>query len=84
MWTAGPASMTESHPRYPSDLTDAEWQLAPLLPPPAETGRPVVLAAMRRADERDLLCAARRLSVAHVPERFRPHPSDLSLVHPVP
>ena len=26
--------------RYPSDLTDAEWQLlAPLLPPPAETGR---------------------------------------------
>jgi putative transposase len=26
--------------RYPSDLTDAEWQiLAPLLPPPSETGR---------------------------------------------
>ena len=26
--------------RYPSDLTDAEWQvLAPLLPPPATTGR---------------------------------------------
>jgi hypothetical protein len=26
--------------RYPSDLTDAEWRvLAPLLPPPAETGR---------------------------------------------
>ncbi len=26
--------------RYPSDLTDAEWQvLAPLLPPPAKTGR---------------------------------------------
>ena len=26
--------------RYPSDLTDAEWQiLEPLLPPPAETGR---------------------------------------------
>ena len=26
--------------RYPSDLTDAEWQvLAPLLPPPARTGR---------------------------------------------
>jgi len=26
--------------RYPSELTDAEWQiLAPLLPPPAETGR---------------------------------------------
>jgi transposase len=26
--------------RYPSDLTDAEWQiLAPLLPPPADTGR---------------------------------------------
>jgi len=27
--------------RYPSDLTDAEWQvLAPLFPPPAKTGRP--------------------------------------------
>ena len=26
--------------RYPSDLTDAEWQiLAPFLPPPAKTGR---------------------------------------------
>ena len=26
--------------RYPSDLTDDEWQLlAPLLPPPAKTGR---------------------------------------------
>ncbi len=26
--------------RYPSDLTDAEWRiLAPMLPPPAETGR---------------------------------------------
>src|SRR5271169_2611602 len=41
MWTA--ATRTEHDRddlRYPSDLTDAEWQiLAPLLPPPAKTGR---------------------------------------------
>ena len=41
MWTAETrAEHDRDDLRYPSDLTDAEWQiLAPLLPPPAETGR---------------------------------------------
>ena len=41
MWTPETrAEHDRDELRYPSDLTDAEWQiLAPLLPPPAETGR---------------------------------------------
>src|SRR4051812_46421968 len=41
MWTAETrVEHDRDDLRYPSDLTDAEWQiLAPLLPPPAETGR---------------------------------------------
>jgi putative transposase len=41
MWTPETRSEHDRDDlRYPSDLTDAEWQiLAPLLPPPAETGR---------------------------------------------
>jgi transposase len=41
MWTPDTrADCDRDDLRYPSDLTDAEWQLlAPLLPPPAETGR---------------------------------------------
>jgi len=41
MWTPDTrAEHDRDKLRYPSDLTDAEWQiLAPLLPPPAETGR---------------------------------------------
>jgi Putative transposase of IS4/5 family (DUF4096) len=41
MWTPETrAEHDRDQLRYPSDLTDAEWQLlAPLLRPPAETGR---------------------------------------------
>ncbi len=41
MWTPETrAEHDRDELRYPSDLTDAEWLiLAPLLPPPAETGR---------------------------------------------
>ena len=41
MWTPDTrAKHDRDDLRYPSDLTDAEWRiLAPLLPPPAETGR---------------------------------------------
>ena len=41
MWTPETrAEHDRDELRYPSHLTDAEWQiLAPLLPPPAETGR---------------------------------------------
>jgi transposase len=42
MWTETTRSQHDrEHLRYSSDLTDKEWELlAPLLPPPAETGRP--------------------------------------------
>jgi transposase len=41
MWTPETCSEHDRDDlRYPSDLTDAEWQvLAPRLPPPARTGR---------------------------------------------
>jgi transposase len=41
MWTpVSRAKHNRDNLRYPSDLTDAEWLiLAPLLPPPAKTGR---------------------------------------------
>jgi transposase len=41
MWTTETRTVHDRDElRYPSDLTDAEWQiLAPLLPPPAKTGR---------------------------------------------
>jgi putative transposase len=41
MWTPETrAEHDRDHLRYTSDLTDAEWEiLAPLLPPPAQTGR---------------------------------------------
>jgi transposase len=41
MWTPETRSEHDRDDlRYPSDLTDAEWQvLAPRLPPPARTGR---------------------------------------------
>jgi transposase len=41
MWTRkARAEHARDNLRYPSDLTDAEWQiLAPLFPPPARTGR---------------------------------------------
>ena len=42
MWTpATRRQHSRDHLRYGSDLTDAEWEvLAPLVPPPAKTGRP--------------------------------------------
>lgn len=74
MWT--PETRTEHDRddlRYPSDLTDAEWQiLAPLLPPPAKTGR-------RRAWEmRELINAIFFVLRGGVPwrmlpEHFPPH-----------
>ena len=59
--------------RYPSDLTDAEWEiLAPLLPPPAETGR------KRAWDMRELMNAIFFVLRGGVPwrmlpEHFPPH-----------
>jgi transposase len=74
MWTPETrAEHDRDNLRYPSDLAEAEWQiLAPLLPPPAETGRP------RCWPMRELMnavffvlrggCAWRML-----PEHFPPH-----------
>jgi putative transposase len=59
--------------RYPSDLTDAEWEIpAPLLPPPAETGR------KRAWDMRELMNAIFFVLRGGVPwrmlpEHFPPH-----------
>ena len=42
MWTSTTRQHhSRDHLRYGSDLTDAEWEMiAPLMPPPAKTGRP--------------------------------------------
>ena len=42
MWTPTTRQHhSRDHLRYGSDLTDAEWEMiAPLMPPPAKTGRP--------------------------------------------
>jgi hypothetical protein len=84
MWTAETrAEHDRDDLRYPSDLTDAEWQiLAPLAT--ACGDRPASVLADARSDECDLLCAARRLSVAHAAGAFPAAPDDLSLVHPAP
>ena len=58
--------------RYPSDLTDAEWQvLAPLCRRPPRPAASLVADA--GTDQRDLLRSARRCSVAHAAAHFPPH-----------
>jgi len=50
--------------RFPSNLTDAEWEhLAPLIPPASPGGRPRK-TDMRSAMQRHFLPALRRLPVA--------------------
>jgi putative transposase len=54
--------------RYPSDLIDAEWEvLAPLLPPPAKTGR------QRSWEMRELINAIFFVLRGGVPWRMLPH-----------
>ncbi len=56
--------------RYPSDLTDAEWErIAPLIPPPKPGGRP------RGVDMREVLNGI--LSVAREGISWRAMPHDL-------
>ncbi len=53
---------------YPSDLTDEQWAvLAPLIPPPAETGRP------RKADMREVMNAILYLLRTGCAWRLLPH-----------
>src|SRR6202166_614648 len=68
MWTPAPrAEHNRDHLRYPSDLTDAEWEiLAPLLPPPAKTGR------HRSWEMRDLINAIFFVLRGGVPWRMLP------------
>ena len=74
MWTSETrAEHDRDDLRYPSDLTVAEWEiLAPLLPPPAETGR------KRAWDMRELMNAIFFVLRGGVPwrmlpEHFLPH-----------
>jgi transposase len=60
MWTAKTrarmAAIARKTKRYPSDLTDEEWQrIAPLMPAPGRTGRP------REVDFREVINAIRYL-----------------------
>lgn len=56
---------------YPSDLTDAEWELlAPLIPPAKPGGRPRSVD-LRRIREWRLLCPAQRLRLALSAARVR-------------
>lgn len=60
MWTQQSrgrmAQIAKKTKRYPSDLTDEEWErMAPLMPKPARRGRP------READFREVINAVRYL-----------------------
>ena len=84
MWTPDTrAEHDRDDLRYPSDLTDAEWQiLAPLLPPPAETGRHRSWP-MREMMNAIFFVLRRRVPVAHAAGPLSAAPNGLSLVHPV-
>src|SRR6201992_606419 len=72
MWTASHrqrlAIIEKSSKRYPTDLTDMEWQtVEPLLPRPGKTGRG------RRVDLREVLNAIRYLARTGCGWRMLPH-----------
>jgi putative transposase len=72
MWTASHrqrlAIIEKSSKRYPTDLTDMEWQtVEPLLPKPGKTGR------RRRVDLREVLNAIRYLARTGCGWRMLPH-----------
>ena len=72
MWTASHrqrlAIIEKSSKRYPTDLTDMEWQtVEPLLPKPGKTGR------RRRVDLREILNAIRYLARTGCGWRMLPH-----------
>jgi transposase len=52
---------------YPSDLNDAQWEfIKPLLPPPAETGRP-------RVDQREIINGILYLLTSGCSREYLPH-----------
>ena len=84
MWTPETrARHKRDHLRYGSDLSDEEWQvIAPLMPPPAKTGRRRVWP-MREMLNAIFYNLARRLSLAAVARAFSAASDDLSLVRPL-
>ena len=67
--------------RYPSDLTDEEWQiLAPLFPPPARTGRHRAWQ-MREMINAIFFVLRGGRPVAHVAGALPAAPDDVPLVH---
>lgn len=73
MWTpATRAQHNRKGLRYPTDMTDAEWSvIAPLLPPPARTGRPRKWP-MRRIVEAIFYILRTGCPWAFLPESFPP------------
>ena len=60
----------EKRKPYPSDLTDAQWEfIKPLLPPPAETGRP-------RIDERETINGILYVLTTGCAWEYLPHRSN--------
>src|SRR6476619_7232865 len=82
MWTEQSrgrmAKIAKKIKRYPSDLTDEEWeQIAPLMPKPGRRGRP------REVDFREVINAVRylvRLRLADAADPFRRLADGLWLV----
>ena len=68
--------------RYQSDLTGEEWQI--LAPPPVSAtrqNRPAPVVANARSDQCDLLCSARRHSLAHAAGTLLAVPNGIPLVY---
>jgi transposase len=64
MWTtANRARYNRDHLRYPSDLTDREWEEIEPMIPPAKRG-------CTRSDERHHVCIEHWVSVVLCAERF--------------
>ena len=70
MWTSkNRARYDRSKLRYPSDVTDEEWELIVPLIPPGKSGGGQTDGDHARGSERPYLRSVDRLSVARNPER---------------
>ena len=73
MWTSrNCARYDRSKLRYPSDVTDEEWELMVPLIPPGKSGGGKRTVIMREVVERSYVRSVDRLSVARNPERPAP------------
>jgi hypothetical protein len=70
MWTSrNRARYDRSKLRYPSDVTDEEWELIVRLIPPGKSGGGKRTVIISRGGERSYVRSVDRLSVARNPER---------------